>query len=70
MYRSAVKLAETNNLPTYTIRISLAGVLLHDFLDPKQAARELAACESELAAHADEDEKHQWSELMNQCDMR
>lgn len=67
LYRSAITLAETHRLPTFTIRISLADVLLHQLHDAKQAARELAVCESELAAHADESEKREWSRLLEQC---
>jgi hypothetical protein len=53
MYRSAVRLAEANGLPTFTIRISLGRLLLQEFDDPTQAAQELSACEAELAARAD-----------------
>lgn len=67
MYRSAIWLAETNELPTLTIRISLASVLLEDFHDSTQAAHELAACESELATQADESQMGEWTELMRQC---
>ena len=66
-YRSAIKLAEANNLPTLSIRISLAEVLLKEFRDASQAAGELAACESELAANADESVIREWSGLMKQC---
>jgi hypothetical protein len=67
MYGSAIQLAEANVLPTYTIRISLAGVLLTDFDDPIAAASELMSCEPELATRADEWETRQWHELMQKC---
>jgi hypothetical protein len=68
LYRSAIRLAEQNDLPTFTIRISLAGLLLHELADPRQAKEELAACESELSRHADEWERKHWAELMRDCE--
>jgi hypothetical protein len=67
LYRSAIRLAEQNALPTLTIRISLARVLIEDFADPKQAKKELAACQVELSQNADESEKKEWRELMHDC---
>jgi hypothetical protein len=67
LYRSAIHLAEDNNLPTCTIRISLAEVLLEKFNDRDQAARELSACESEVISNADDSEQQTWAELMKQC---
>jgi hypothetical protein len=68
LYRSAIRLAEQNALPTFTIRIALARVLLDEFADPKQAEKELAACHSELSRYADEYEKNEWCELMSKCE--
>ena len=51
----------------FRFRISLAEVLLKEFRDASQAAGELAACESELAANADESVIREWSGLMKQC---
>jgi hypothetical protein len=67
MYLSAIELAEANGLPTLTIRVSLASLLLQDFNDPAQAMRELSACESEMEAHGDDFEKQEWAELMREC---
>lgn len=69
-YRSAIQLAESNSLPTFTIRISLASLLLQDFNDPVQAARELELCKLELPIHADNSEMREWTELMKQCEER
>jgi hypothetical protein len=68
LYRSAIRLAEQNALPTFTIRISLARLLLEEFADPKQAEKELAACHWELSRYADDYEKNEWYELMSNCD--
>jgi hypothetical protein len=70
MYRLAIQLAETNALPTLTIRMSLANVLLTDFNDPMKAVSELKACEPELATKADEWDVQKWFELMRQCEER
>jgi hypothetical protein len=67
LYRSAIRLAEQNALPTFAIRISLARVLLEDFADPKEAAKELGVCRLELSRNADEWEKNEWCELMDKC---
>jgi hypothetical protein len=70
MYLAAIQLAETNSLPTLTIRISLAGALLESFDDPKQATSELMACESELAAETDEWVVREWCKLVKECSER
>ena len=67
MYVSAIRLAEANRLPTSTIRISLAKVLLQDFNDPTRAACELSACKPELASRGDESEMQEWCELVRKC---
>ena len=56
--------------PTYSIRISLAWLLLDDFKDPIEAKHELTACEPELAQHADDWEREEWSELVSECEKR
>jgi hypothetical protein len=70
MYLSAIRIAIANTLPTYSIRISLAWLLLDDFKDPIEAKHELTACEPELAQHADDWEREEWSELVRECDER
>jgi hypothetical protein len=69
-YRSAIRLAENHIQPTYTIRLSLAGVLLRDFDDPSRALKELNPCKSELMRNADAGEKKEWTELFQECEKR
>ena len=69
-YKSAVRAAQPDGLPTLSTRISLARVLLEDFDNPDQAASELSACRSELSAGADESETREWFELMDRCKQR
>ncbi|HEY3787903.1 MAG TPA: hypothetical protein VGL71_03565, partial [Urbifossiella sp.] len=55
------------DLTTFTIRISMAELLIDEFDDPSQAYRELLACEEELTTHADEYERKNWRELATRC---
>ena len=68
-YRSAIRMAEDNSLPTMSIRVSLAGVYLDDFSDYRRALVELRRCEPELATggRVDEDERQHWEELIRKC---
>lgn len=61
LYRRAAGIAEANGLPTLSIRLSLARVLLDDG-EPEAALAELLACESELA-EGDESERASWAGL-------
>lgn len=67
LYRAAVQLAEQHDLPTLSIRIFLARVLLEAFDDSKAAARELEACRGELATNGDDWDRKEWSELLGLC---
>lgn len=64
LYEQAIAVAVEHSLPTYTIRISLAKLLLDDFLDPTTASAQLAACEHELSQFADESERCEWNQLV------
>lgn len=64
LYEEATQLALNGGLLTYTIRISLARVLIEEIEDPKRALQELQASRAEVAACADEDERKQWQELL------
>jgi hypothetical protein len=66
LYRKAIQLAVEHKLPTYTIRVSLADVLL-DLDESQCATAELLACQPELAERADDFEKWQWQEVMARC---
>jgi hypothetical protein len=68
LYRRAIRLAERHGLPTFSIRISLARLLLEEFANGKEAEKELSACECELYVLADESEKREWFELL--CEAR
>jgi hypothetical protein len=67
LYEEAERLALIAGLVTYSIRISLAGLLLEELGDPTAAREKLIACEPELATHADEDDRRKWAKLMAQC---
>jgi hypothetical protein len=67
-YRLAIRLAESNGLPTFSIRMSLADLLLTYFDDSTEAAHELRACEPELATQSDEWDMQEWSSLMRRCE--
>ncbi|MBX9580814.1 MAG: hypothetical protein K2X87_10950 [Gemmataceae bacterium] len=67
LYEQAERAAMAGGWVTYSIRISLARLLLDDFNDPTTAAAELAACEPELATHADEPDRREWAELVDRC---
>jgi hypothetical protein len=61
LYRRAAGIAEANGLPTLSIRLSFARVLLESG-EPEPALVELRACECELA-ECDESERAEWAEL-------
>jgi hypothetical protein len=67
LYQQAIRQAESGQLATYTIRISLASVLLQDFNQPDQALAELLACQAELEPYADDSERREWTELVEEC---
>jgi hypothetical protein len=64
LYESAVRIATAHSLPTLSIRISFAGLLL-EMGRPDEARRELLACEGELSG-SDEYERTQWVSLMDE----
>ena len=61
LYRRAAGIASAHDLPTLSIRLSLARALL-ELGRPAEAAAELSACERELP-DGDESERESWSEL-------
>ena len=70
VYHQAIALALASGWPTYSIRISLARVLLEDIEDAWQASHELSACRAEVATRADDYEREQWEELQAGCAAR
>lgn len=67
LYREARQLAVDNGLPSYTILISLAAVLIDDLSQPEAAREYLLKCQSEISALADDYEQQQWKELLAKC---
>lgn len=70
LYEEAVRFALAEGLITFTIRISLAGVLLEDLNDAAKALTELLACREELPERADEYERKEWQEYYEECRKR
>ncbi len=62
LYQRAAGIAAAHGLPTLSIRLSLARVLL-DLGQPAEAANELSLCESELT-DTDDSERTSWSDLV------
>ncbi len=62
LYRQAAALAQTHGLPTLSIRLSLASVLLQ-FNQSDEATAALAACERELPT-AEKTDQASWAELV------
>ena len=67
LYEEALSIAEHERLPTYTIRLSLAGTLIERFQAADLARDQLLACRSEVEHLGDEYELQQWQELMAKC---
>lgn len=67
LYEQAKLVAQTGGWATYSIRMSLARVLLEDLGEAGRAMQELLACRDELAARADEGEWKEWEELQVEC---
>lgn len=62
LYRQALDIAHANDLPTFTIRLSFARLLLETG-QPALARKELLACERSLPGR-NESEREEWSELL------
>ena len=67
LYERAKRAAITGRLPTCSIRIALARVLVEELNQPARASQELLDCQAELADYADEAERQEWSELWKAC---
>lgn len=64
LYRRAIKLAAKNSLPTWTIRLSLARLLLEQLNEADGALGELRKCAEEVSALADEYYQDEFRELL------
>lgn len=67
LYELALGAAIHAGLPTYSIRLDLAGVLFDAFDEPGRALEELEACREEVAEEADESDQARWSGLFKRC---
>ncbi len=70
LYEQAIQVALREEIITFTIRLSLARVLLDHFGDAKRALRELLACRDEITERADDSERREWHELVEQCNKK
>jgi hypothetical protein len=70
MYEQAIHLAEAKGLISYSIRLSLARVLLEESGDARRAHCQLLACRAEMATHADTGDRKEWTELEAECARR
>ncbi len=70
LYEQAKQVALAGGWVTYSIRISLARVLLEDLGDAGRALQELLDCRDEIIACADESERREWEELQKECARR
>jgi len=66
-YEAALRLAREHRLPTFTICLFYAQLLLDEFGDVHQAAEILAACRHEIECNADEYYRGEWKALVAQC---
>src|SRR5262249_28277770 len=66
LYRQAIEIAEAHRLPTLSIRLALAGVLVLDLGDSATALEELHACGCELPS-GDEREREHWASLLREA---
>lgn len=60
-------LASQEALPTFTIRLSLASVLIEDVGDTRLARRHLMLCKEAVQANGDEAERADWKKLWTLC---
>jgi hypothetical protein len=67
LYRAAELYAAANELPTLTIRLSLARVLVEELNQPREARAALIACREELPQAAATD-CEAWNALMTECE--
>jgi hypothetical protein len=67
LYEMAKLAAVAAGFFTFTIRISLARVLMDDLGDRARALQELLACRDEVTLWAEEDERKEWEELRRQA---
>ena len=67
LYEQAKQASLAGGWVTYTIRTSLARVVLEELGDARRALQELLACRDEIMACADDSERKEWQELQRAC---
>lgn len=66
LYRRAAEIAVTHDLPTFTLRLSLARLLL-ELNEPARAVAELRACEASIHSRS-ESERTEWLNLFEEAE--
>jgi hypothetical protein len=66
LYRRALRVADKEVSPTFSIRISFAERLLRDGTPRAQIVEQLNACKDEVARLGDDYDKKQWKVLMGE----
>lgn len=67
LYEAAIALAVEEALPTFTIRLSLARVLIEYVGDTRLAREHLLLCKQAVQAHGDDGERADWKKLSTLC---
>lgn len=67
LYRQARQLAVANDLPSFTILISLARVLIDELAQAPAAREYLLECKDEIDSLADDGEQREWRDLLARC---
>ncbi len=69
LYEQAKQAAVEHDLPTISIRVSMARLFLEELGQPSEARNELLACSDELANDEEWNRwnREQWSELLVEC---
>lgn len=67
LYQQALRIAKAHGLPTYTIIISLADVLIDEMGELKAAREELLSCQAEIEACDDDFDQERWRGLLAKC---
>jgi hypothetical protein len=67
LYLQAIDGAMRGSIPSYTVRLSLAALMLDELNDREAARTQLLACEVETTEVGDSWEQARWAELLRRC---